>query len=316
MTTPVMRFEVKSEDDLLLPLQVALEQALKEGQSLEVVLAPGTMSGVSVSLRDTTGRVGMVIRGGGPTPTVLDDLSIAIEGADLHLENLVLRGGRRAAPVLDVTMAGSLDMDGVSVLDGSSADRRTDTLVRVVSAYRTGGKPVTIRNGWFIGNRLEERQSLIRFESSHPDLVSQALFENVAFLENVADPVLAPEFTRTLRFRGCSVIGGSGAGPFLDVRNPMLQVTFEGGLLLLPTLGAIARRNPSPPVPTDAWPPVRLKATRLVAGGAEMAGLVLEGTTPLPPSHLATGGDACRREALAGSVPDTGWIARAYGIAD
>jgi hypothetical protein len=318
MDPSIVRFEAKSPEDLDLPLQIAWEKAQRGGTNttFEVALPAGSLTGTSLSLLDRSGRMSITLRGRSGEPTVLDDLPVRLGGADVRLENLVFRGGRRVAPLVHVSIARSLVVEGVSFLDNQRLEREEATMIRVVSSFRTGGKPILIRNGWFIGNHLEGEGSLLLLETDTPDFVTQAVFDNVAFLENTTNPVLAPGSTHDLRFRDCTVVARPEAGPFLLASTPTMQVTFEGGLLGLPSLDRIVRRDSTPPTAPEAWPLVRLKDTRLYAGGTAMAGLALEGTTPLPAAHLAAGGDACRREALAGSVPDVGWIARAYGIGE
>ncbi|MBN1335291.1 MAG: hypothetical protein JXB39_04975 [Deltaproteobacteria bacterium] len=313
MKTEPRRYEARSLEDLALPLQLAFEQALKSGSTapFEVILPAGVLSGISLSLTDPTGRLPVTLRGAGPAPTVLDDLPIRLDGSDVRLENLVFRGGRRVAPLLDVAIGRGLVLEGVSFLDNRRSTKEEPTLVRVVSSHRTGGKPIRMHNAWFIGNRLEGEGSLLRFETRAPDDVTEAVFENVAFLENDTDPVLAPDFTHAIRFRSCTVIGSDR--PFLWIRSPVTQVAFEGGLLALPSLGALVRRD-ARATPPDGGSSARLKGVSLYAKGTDLTGLILEDTDPRPLPPLASGGDACRKEALAGSVPDVGWIARAYGI--
>jgi hypothetical protein len=180
---------------------------------LVIDLAPGTYT-KSLQLGDVKGGVHVRIRGVGG-PAVFDGASLSVDARSLVLENVVLTGWTLDSPVLQVKVRESLVLDHVAVADNvrHTTAKRPGPLVRITSSYKTGARPVTIRDSWFVGNGpAPDGSTLIGASGVKPDQISTLTLERVVFAANAFPELLAPGLCDAVDVKDSVVVASGGFG--------------------------------------------------------------------------------------------------------
>ncbi len=248
--------------------------------TLVVELAPGSYRDVTVNLTDpaSAGVVAITVRAAEPGTVVLSNVHLHLEGTDLRVEGLIFDGARRASPVIAARVGRSLTIERVAMLDHAPKGRRGAPMISVDCSYGTGGKQLTVRDAWFVGNRQPAPSALIAARTVQPDVVDQLLLERVAMISNAYDLLLAPAFARAVVWRDSFVWVAPGGGPIGRIDTAASTWSATGSTFAVDNVAASMSLRSTKPL--DEQPPVDLG--ELWVRAQAQAPLTLAGVTLHP----------------------------------
>ncbi|HOT01951.1 MAG TPA: hypothetical protein PLY66_13185 [Acidobacteriota bacterium] len=223
-------------EDLAQPLQQAFARAVTAGaRRFTLTIAPGKYREFALSLRDDRDADGMelVVAGEGDIPVVLDSVALQLAADRVIVRNLVLRGNRRPAAVLDVRVATEFTGERLALIDNECQDPTgTEPLARLAaSGHRGATARATLRHAWLIGNRVEGRAPLLATPRTGRADLAELRLEGCVFSGNAATHALEPWFTRQTAITNCLLAEHRSAGAWLRLVSPLARVRLEGGVI-------------------------------------------------------------------------------------
>src|SRR5579859_17194 len=207
-----MRVDVTSLGDfhrLAVPAYAELIHQPGPGRPrLEILLAPGDYVGSGLTLGGprTIKPNNVSVRGADPNrPPVLTDVALSLFGREVRLEHLVFESTGRDLPMLHGDVRASIEISRCAFICNQTRAVVGGRLLELVAADPELPATATIRGSWFIGNRAPERSSLIGFNTVPPRTFGRVTFDEVAFLDNLADCSVVPGLTEAVVFARCVV---------------------------------------------------------------------------------------------------------------
>jgi len=330
-----MRVQVASGDDFASLVRPAYDRLRgtvpPEPASLEVVVAPGDYRGVhlGLGLLAEPGHVAVTIRAADPTrPPGFRNSSLRLHGRSVRLEHLVLHECYNSTPSVAIAVTETAAIEGCAIIGCGLADRRGGSLIELAAAGGARAVNVSFADCWLIGNRArgDDRGELLRFDTAPPHAFGQVRFDNVAWLDNLAQVAIVPGATSALRLTDCVVVepvAGSTTLPiFVAINSIDTALAVERTLIVANRLDRLVTTwSPQHQSPDDFQPVVirdselylrALPEPHLRPGGFRLDRSPLKPAPPRldqPPSRTAVIA-ACQARAERGLAPDRARLGR------
>jgi hypothetical protein len=227
--------EIGSSDDFLPVFAKYDELVYAPGaplRTLEIVLRPGTYSSLQMQDIPMKGNVSVRVRSLDPShPAVLTKGQVLLDGNEITLEDLVLRGTRMRPPMVSLRVKSKLTIRRCVFIDNRRTTTRGGQLIRLTAGYRSGPKSLLIEDTWFIHNTEQDPSLLISFNVVDPDYFPSVVFERCVFAGNHFTTGVSPVGANEVRFHDC-VLASDPNGLLIFLSSPQTQVVIDDSVVM------------------------------------------------------------------------------------